>query len=83
MRPNDAGWGVDERAALFFANSESEPVRLARERGCYQRYYDGVASAIEGGATSPVTAVDALRCQYIVDLVMQSATQGRRLDCKK
>ena len=46
----------------------------------YVAYYEAVAAAIRGEAPSPVPLADSLLVMRILDLALQSAKEGKRLE---
>ncbi|MCD2325486.1 oxidoreductase [Sphingomonas sp. IC-56] len=79
-RLEDAGHGVEDPAnhgALTLPDGSREMVVSAR--GAYRCFYEGVVSAIAGGAAPPVSAEHAILGLRIIELARRSAAQGQRL----
>ena len=77
-RPGDAGWGREprERWGTLGAGEEVQPVET--EPGAYERFYEGVAAALRGGAPPPVPAADAIAGLEILEAALQeSGTESR------
>lgn len=82
-RPKDAGFGVDPSQAIFTPVSGLEtgaPERVTCGPGDYVAYYEAVAAAIRGEAPTPVPLEQSLLVMRILDLALQSAREGRRLE---
>ena len=76
-RPGNPGWGEDvpERYGQFGLGDDLRIVRT--ERGCYERYYAGVAAALAGQAPPPVAPEDAITGLEIIEAAHVSASEGR------
>ena len=76
-RPGNPGWGEDvpERYGQFGLGDDVRVVRT--ERGCYERYYAGVAAALAGQAPPPVSPEDAIAGLDIIEAAHRSASEGR------
>ncbi len=81
-RPGQPGWGEDGvRGALHLGtqpDGQFEHVDL--QPGRYQDFYQGMADAIRDGKPAPVAAEDALATIRLIELALQSATEGRVLN---
>ncbi|ESQ91690.1 hypothetical protein ABAC460_04955 [Asticcacaulis sp. AC460] len=81
--PGGEGWGIDPVPARF-TPAEGETVGDARDiesgPGDYGAFYTAMAAAIRDGAPPPVAIADTLLVQHLLDLGMQSARDGRRLE---
>lgn len=81
-RPHDAGFGIDPSKAQFTPVSGLDtgaPEQMDCGLGNYVAYYEAVAAAIADGAPSPVPLEQSLLVMRILDLALQSATEGKRL----
>jgi predicted dehydrogenase len=81
--PKDAGFGVDPSMAVFtpvdgLDIGAPEPVTCGP--GHYVAYYEAVAGAIRGDAPSPVPLEQSLLVMRLLDLAIQSAREGKRLE---
>ncbi len=76
-RPGNPGWGEDvpERYGQLGLGDDVRIVRT--ERGCYERYYAGVAAALAGEAPPPVAVEDAITGLEIIEAAHVSAKEGR------
>ena len=82
-RPRDAGFGIDPTQAQFTPVDGLDigaAERLTCEPGNYVAYYEAVAAAIRGEAPTPVPLDQSLLVMRILDLALQSAQEGKRLD---
>ena len=82
-RPKDAGFGADPSAAVFTPVNGLEtgaPQQLVCGPGDYVAYYEAVAAAIRGEAPTPVPLEQSLLVMRILDLALQSAREGKRLE---
>ncbi|MGZ8562372.1 MAG: Gfo/Idh/MocA family protein [Candidatus Limnocylindria bacterium] len=72
-RPRDAGWGREprERWGLVGAGEDARPVET--EPGSYQRFYEGVATALREGKPPPVTAADAVAGLEILEAALHES----------
>jgi predicted dehydrogenase len=77
MRPGQPGWGEDpeERWGLLGAGDRLERIRT--EPGSYQRFYEGVASALLQGGPAPVDPEDAVSALEVLDAARRSAGEGK------
>lgn len=78
-RPGQAGWGVDQaHAALYLGTApDGELEAVTLQAGRYQDFYQGMADAIRSGAPAPVAAEDALLTMRLIELALQSSSEGR------
>jgi scyllo-inositol 2-dehydrogenase (NADP+) len=67
------GWGEEpaERWGQLGEDGAVQPVRT--EAGCYQRFYEGVARALRGGAPAPVDPADAIAVLDVIEAARASA----------
>ena len=75
-RPGGPGWGLEppERWGLVGAGEDARPVET--EPGAYQRFYEGVATALRDGAPPPVSAREAIEGLEIVEQALASGGGG-------
>lgn len=81
--PGDAGWGVDPVLGTFTpAEGETRlPVEaVACGPGNYMAFYQGFAAAVRGQGPSPVPVEESLLLMRVMDLAIDSAREGRRLE---
>ncbi|TNE66167.1 MAG: oxidoreductase [Alphaproteobacteria bacterium] len=67
--PDDYGWLYDGHGSH----------RVRTERGCYYRYFEGLAAAVRMGVRPPATGEQALVVMRLIDLAFESSRQGRTL----
>ncbi len=82
-RPKDAGFGVDPSPVAFTPVNGLDIGAVETvdcDKGDYVAYYEAVAAAIRGEAPTPVPLAQSLLVMRILDLALQSAREGRRLD---
>ncbi|WP_311336865.1 Gfo/Idh/MocA family oxidoreductase, partial [Cardiobacterium hominis] len=80
MSPRDAAYGLEAAAqfgTLYAADGSARTVPPVR--GDFAAYYRNVAAALRGEAPLAVTAHDALRVIYLMELAQQSSDAGKRL----
>jgi predicted dehydrogenase len=53
---------------------------VPRDNGDYKRYYAQVAQRVTKDQANPVRPEEAFQVQYLLDLGLRSAKEGRRLD---
>jgi predicted dehydrogenase len=76
-RPDQPGWGEEtsDRWGLLHDGTDAHAVRT--EPGAYQRFYEGVAESLRGGAPLPVDAADAVRGLEVIEAARRSAAERR------
>ena len=77
---DDAGHGVENpsiHGVLTLPDGSRETVVSAQ--GAYRCFYEGVVTAVAGGAAPPVAVGDAILGLRIIELARRSAAEGRRL----
>jgi scyllo-inositol 2-dehydrogenase (NADP+) len=76
-RPSDPGWGREprERWGSLCAGEESQPIET--EPGAYQRYYEGIVTALVEGGPPPVDPRDAVAVLEVIEAAQASARDGR------
>ncbi len=80
LSPHDAAYGVEPAAqfgTLYTPDGNARAVPSLR--GDFAAYYRNVAAALRGEAPLAVTAEDALRVVYLLELAQQSSDCGQRL----
>jgi len=83
--PGSPGWGIDTHPGTFTpADGETRetPVGVESVPGDYPAFYAGFAAAIAAGASVPVPLDETLTVMEIIDLAIESAATGRRLELK-
>jgi predicted dehydrogenase len=78
MMPGDPGFGVDSDPGIFY-NSEGQRNELPVPAADQSLYYVGIRDAILNGVTPPVTAVQGLAVQAVLEASFQSSKEGRTL----
>ena len=80
-KPGQPGWGEDGvRGALHLGTQpDGQFDHLDLQPGRYQDFYQGMADAIRDGKPAPVVAEDALLTIRLIELALQSASEGRVL----
>ena len=81
LRPPHPDWGVDPNPLLLtLANTEQQLSTHQRNvlPGDYTRFYSGFCDAVRLGLPNPVPAQEALQVMDLIELGLQSATEGRR-----
>jgi len=80
--PNQNDWGKEdsEHYGQFYNAVSSQPITT--EQGCYQDYYNQMASAINHGTNPPVSAEDALWNIKLIALAMESSRLGKKMAVK-
>ena len=82
-RPRDPGFGADPSPATFTPVEGLEigaAEQITCEPGNYVAYYEAVAAAIRGEGPAPVPLEQSLLVMRILDLALQSASDGRRIE---
>ena len=83
--PGSPGWGVDTNPGTFTpaeGETRGPPVTVESLPGNYPAFYSGLAAAIAAGAPPPVPLDETLVTMAILDLAIESAATGRRLEFK-
>ncbi|MES2933267.1 MAG: oxidoreductase [Pseudomonadota bacterium] len=78
--PRDANWGQDAVSARLSLGSSAGAIDLPMRRGCYQNYYEGIATAITHGSPAPVSAEDGMRAIVLIETALRSAASGKVLE---
>ncbi len=81
--PGRPGWGADPHPGTFTpaeGETRGTPVTVAGLPGDYPAFYAGLAAAIATGAPAPVPLDETLIVMDILDLAIESAATGRRLE---
>ena len=76
-RPGSAGWGEEPESSwgLFGAGDDLRPLRT--EPGCYQRFYQRLASALREGTPPPVDPAESVAVLEIIEAARRSHDEGR------
>ena len=77
VRPGDDAWGKDPRDAWGRLSNGRESHLVPTERGVYERYYQGVADALQNGAPPPVDPADSVAGLEIIEAANLSAAERR------
>jgi len=80
-RPGQADWGKDAvRGALHLGSEpDGQFQHVEMQPGRYQDFYQGMADAIRDGKPAPVAAEEALLTMRLIELALQSSSEGRVL----
>jgi scyllo-inositol 2-dehydrogenase (NADP+) len=79
-RADDPGHGIEEPAQHgTLVSIDGARRSIASERGDYRHFYSGVAQAVAGQGSPPVSPADALAGLRIIELARQSAAERRSL----
>jgi predicted dehydrogenase len=78
--PSEPGWGQEppDRWGLLGVEGETRAVKTAP--GAYQRFYEGVVSALRGRAAPPVRAEEALEGLAVLDAARVSGRDGKLVE---
>jgi predicted dehydrogenase len=68
MSPVDVGYGIESPEHFGTLYRQSTSQRIETEAGCYQRYFQGIADAIQHGTEPPVRAADIVDVTKILEL---------------
>lgn len=72
-----AGWGEDPRDAWGQLGAGSDVESIPTDTGGYQRFYEGVVTALRGGGPPPVDPHDAVAGLEIIEAAQRSAAERR------
>ncbi len=70
--PSETNFGVEEKADFGTLYNGTESVKVETEVGCYQKYYSGIAKALNNEGVCPVSSEDALNVIKILELAEES-----------
>lgn len=73
--PREAGWGEEPESAWGTVGAPWGAARHRTEAGAYQRYYQGIADALDSGAAPPVDPRDAVRTLRVIEAAYRSAAE--------
>ena len=76
-RPGDSDWGAEPPDAWGRVANGSESRAVPTERGAYERYYAGLATALRSGAPLPVDPADSVAGLEIVEAANIAAAERR------
>ena len=65
MRPGEVGFGEGQPGWL--APADTDAARVELERGCYERFYEGVRDWAAGNAPAPVDPRDGVRVLQLIE----------------
>jgi scyllo-inositol 2-dehydrogenase (NADP+) len=71
MRPGEPGYG--DGGAGWLSPADVAGAQVALQRGCYERYYEGVRDWVAGNAPAPVDPQDGVRALEIIEQARESA----------
>ena len=74
-RVDSTGFGEDPRDAWGILGQGDETRPVPTEVGGYQRFYEGVVTALRGSAPPPVDPADAVAALEIIEAAQRSAEQ--------
>ncbi len=83
VTPGSPGWGADANPGTFTpaeGETRGPPVSVPSLPGDYPAFYSSLAAAIATGAPVPVPLDETLAVMAILDLAIESAAAGRRLE---
>jgi scyllo-inositol 2-dehydrogenase (NADP+) len=75
--PSEPGWGREEPDRWGLLGVDGETRAVETEPGAYQRFYEGVVSAIPGGTSPPVAPEEAVEALAVLDAAKASDREGR------
>ncbi|MCL6600295.1 MAG: Gfo/Idh/MocA family oxidoreductase [Alicyclobacillus macrosporangiidus] len=86
VRPGAAEWGRDRPEMYGTLSVVREDGAVERrvietERGCYERFYEGLADALLRGGSPPVDAREARDVIQVLEWAQESSRTGVRLVC--
>jgi predicted dehydrogenase len=83
-RPNEPGWGEEQREHWGLLGIGDAAVPVRSEPGAYQHFYAGVVAALRNGAPPPVDPEDAVAGLEIIEACLTSqqnnVTTARRFE---
>ena len=79
LSPTTPDWGreTSEQYGTLYIAGTHHPIKT--EAGGYQHYFNAIADSIRNGAGLPVSAEEALWSIRLIELAIQSSTQGKTL----
>lgn len=84
LTPHAPEWGKERPEHYLKAVYEKDGLEISATipslAGCYEMYYQKLAEAIRTGSRPPVTAEEARETIRIIEAVIQSHREGRRID---
>jgi scyllo-inositol 2-dehydrogenase (NADP+) len=78
--PSIDKWGEEEDLFHGTLYTEEKELVIPTEKGCYQQYYDQVASAILEGTPNPVNPQEAADVISIIEACFESSIQKKIID---
>ncbi|WP_029421345.1 Gfo/Idh/MocA family oxidoreductase [Alicyclobacillus macrosporangiidus] len=86
VRPGAAEWGRDRpemygRLSVVREDGTVERRVIETKRGCYERFYEGLADALLRGGSPPVDAREARDVIQVLEWAQESSRTGCRMDC--
>ena len=76
-RPGVDGWGEEPPERWGWAGVDGDLRQVRTERGRYEEFYAGVASALREGGPMPVDPADSIAVLEIIEAARSSASSGR------
>lgn len=80
QQPGDHGWGIDPHAGTLYRPQAGDPYHRLNAVGDYRHYYANIGAAIQGKASNPVTAEQAIAVMEIIELAQTAAFEGRTIN---
>ncbi len=78
--PSSKDWGVEpsEMAGRIVTQHDGSTIdqKMVSERGCYERFYQGVADSVRDGTPPPVDPADALNTMRVIEAARDSSRRG-------
>ena len=78
MRPKDEGWGIDPSPG-HLTRADGTVAEVTPERGDYLAFYRGVAAALAGKGSLPVSAAEALNVMEVIAAGIASSESRREI----
>jgi predicted dehydrogenase len=73
MRPDEPGFGVEERRTGWMRPADVAGAAVELERGCYEAFYEGVLAWMRDDAPAPVDPADGVR---VLELIEQAKDEA-------
>ncbi|HEX8133441.1 MAG TPA: Gfo/Idh/MocA family oxidoreductase, partial [Actinomycetes bacterium] len=74
-RPDEPGWGEEPPDRWGLLGTQGNARKVRTEPGAYQRFYQGLVAALQGGAPPPVDPVEVVAALRVLDAARRSATE--------
>lgn len=82
-RVDSTGFGEDPREAWGVLGSGDDARPVPTEIGSYQRFYEGVVTALRGTTPPPVDPADAVAALEVIEAAQRSAAERRIITVEK